>query len=224
MPALTGTYNPDSTYIITVTVTQTGMTKFGFDFEALLGGDTLNAGTLAIMTDSTNDQIMQYTELNDTNLNDVTHTLAGITGVGTKSFSFLWTAPATGAGAVTFFVAGLANNTISSKLGAYVYTDSLVLIQSTVGIAEKAAKNFNLSVFPNPTSENLNVQFSLKGISSVNMDMLDINGSKVADLISENGMNGVINKTFDVSTLAKGIYFVRLNINGESTIQKIVVE
>ncbi len=94
----------------------------------------------------------------------------------------------------------------------------------TVGIAEAVAKDYNLSVFPNPSSDNLNVKFSLKGISSVNMDIIDITGRKVADLISENGMNGEVNKTFNISSYAKGIYFVRLKINNESTLEKIVVE
>ena len=51
-----------------------------------------------------------------------------------------------------------------------------------------------------------------------------MNGRKVAELISENGMNGEVNKTFNISSYEKGIYFVRLSINNEITIQKIVVE
>ena len=108
-------------------------------------------------------------------------------------------------------------------LGAWVYTDSLV-IKNTTGIVTKLAKDFNFSVYPNPISDNLNVKFTLNGASSVNMDMIDITGRKVADFISGNEMNGEINNTFDVSYLTKGIYFIRLKVNDELTVKKIVIE
>ena len=180
-------------------------------------------GTFAIITDSTNDQIMANGN-NDPSLNDVTHTLSGISGKVTKSWYFNWTAPTTGTGVVTFFVAGVANTSKTSAAGAYVYTDSLVVPQTTMGINELNSSAFNLSVFPNPLTENMNVKFSLKETSSVTMEIFDVNGNKVSDLISENEMSGDINKTFNVSTLAKGIYFVKLEINNKSTLKKIVVE
>jgi hypothetical protein len=216
-PSLAGGYAAGTKYTVTVTVANTGMVDFGFDFEALTNATT-NGGTLAIMTDTTDDQIMA-----NGSLNDVTHTLTGISGNGTKSFSFYWTAPATGSSTVTFYAAGVANNQTAHATGAYVYTDSLV-IKNTTGIEANVAKDFNLSVYPNPSSNNLYVNFSLNGASSVNMDMIDITGRKVAELISENEMNGVINKTFDVSSLTKGIYFIRLKINDQLTVKKIVVE
>jgi hypothetical protein len=216
-----GGYVPGTKYTIKVTVTNTGMVDFGFDLEALLSGDTTNAGTLAIITDSTNDQIKANAIISG--LTDVTHTQTGYSGNGTKSWYFYWTAPTTGTGIVTFFEAGVANTTTVGA-GGNVYTDSLVVPQTTMGINELNSSAFNLSVFPNPLTENMNVKFSLKETSSVTMEIFDVNGNKVSDLISENEMNGDVNKTFNVSTLAKGIYFVRLNINGESTIQKIVVE
>ena len=156
-------------------------------------------------------------------LTDVTHTSTGISGNGTKSFSFYWTTPATGSATVTFYAAGLANSTKTSATGAWVYTDSLV-IKNTTGIVTKLAKDFNFSVYPNPISDNLNVKFTLNGASSVNMDMIDITGRKVADFISGNEMNGEINNTFDVSYLTKGIYFIRLKVNDELTVKKIVIE
>ena len=57
VPTLTGGYVPGTKYTVTVTVAQTGMDYFGFDFKALLNSTT-NGGTLAIMTDTTDDQIM----------------------------------------------------------------------------------------------------------------------------------------------------------------------
>ena len=220
VPTLAGGYYPDSVYTVTVTVSQVGDSLFGFDFEALLNATT-NGGTLSLLTPSTD---VKTKADESTAITDVVHTGTGNNTKNSHAFSFYWTAPATGTGTVTFYTSGLAANDDGSTSGDYCYTTSMPLAQNTVGIAETVAKDYNLSVFPNPSSDNLNVKFSLKGISSVNMDIIDITGRKVADLISENGMNGEVNKTFNISSYAKGIYFVRLKINNESTLEKIVVE
>jgi hypothetical protein len=218
VPSLAGGYYPDSVYTVTVTVSQVGDSLFGFDFEALTNATT-NGGTLSLLTPSTDVK----TKASSTRL-DVLQTGTGNISLNSHAFSFKWTAPATGSGTVTFYASGLAADNDGGTSGDYCYTTSMVLTQNTVGIAETVAKDYNLSVFPNPSSDNLNVKFSLKGISSVNMDIIDITGSKVADLISENGMNGEVNKTFNISSYAKGIYFVRLKINNETIMQKIVVQ
>jgi hypothetical protein len=155
---------------------------------------------------------------------DVTHTGTGNNTSNSHAFSFYWTAPAAGAGTVTFYTSGLAANGTGGTSGDYTYTTSLALSQNTVGIDEVPAENYNFSVFPNPSSEDFNVKFSLKELSTVNIDLIDINGKKVVNFISESGMNGEVNKTFNISSYAKGIYFVRLKINNESTLEKIVVE
>ncbi len=220
VPALTGGYVPGTKYTVTVTVTQTGDSLFGFDFEALLNATT-NGGTLSLLTPSTD---VKTKADGSTAITDVVHTGTGNNTKNSHAFSFYWTAPATGTGTVTFYTSGLAANDDGNTTGDWVYTTSMAVMQNTAGISEVLAKEINFSVYPNPSSDNLNVKFSLNGISSVNIDMIDMNGRKVAELISENGMNGEVNKTFNISSYEKGIYFVRLSINNEITIQKIVVE
>jgi len=217
-PSLAGGYTPGTKYTVTVTVSQTGLSLFGFDFEALTNSTT-NGGTISLISTSTDVQTMT-----SSSRLDATHTGTGNNTSNSHAFSFYWTAPAAGSGTVTFYTSGLAANNNGSASGDYCYTTSLALSQNTVGIAEVPAGNYNFSVFPNPATENLNVKFLLKEASSVTVDVLNIDGKKVANLISENGMNGEVNKTFNISSFAKGIYFVRLKINDKSTIEKIVVE
>jgi hypothetical protein len=66
------------------------------------------------------------------------------------------------------------------------------------------------------------VNFVLKETSDVTMDLMDINGNKVANLISDNGSNGNINKNFDLSSYSKGVYFIRLNVNGKISTNRVV--
>jgi hypothetical protein len=221
VPALTNGYVPGTEYTVTVTVSYPGDSIYGFDFEALLNATT-NGGTISLLSPSVDVKTLPY----NTTLTDAVHTGTGNKSLNSHAFSFYWTAPATGTGTVTFYAAGMGTNDdgTGTPVNDWVYTTSKILTQSASGIAEVMAKDFNFSTFPNPATDNLNVKFSLKGVSAVTMDMIDINGKKVANLISENGLNGEINRTYNISSYAKGIYFVRLSINNETTMQKIVVE
>ena len=225
LPSLANGYVPDSVYTITVTVSDAvapNNALFGFGCEALLASGA-NGGTLAI----TNTALTKLAtkSVSGNVRNNVVQLASGLNvGPNTQPFSFHWTAPADGSGTVTFYTAGVAADNSGDQTGDYVYNTSMAVNESTVGIKNVVAQEFNFSIFPNPSSNNLNVKFSLKGISTVVMDLIDLNGKKVASLISANGMNGEVNRTFDISSYAKGVYFVSLKINNQSTMEKIVVE
>ena len=86
--------------------------------------------------------------------------------------------------------------------------DIKVTAGNTAGITE--AENANVVLYPNPVNDKLNIV--AEGIQEVNV--LDINGRTVMTLQNTN--------TIDMSTMANGVYFVRvITANGVST-QKIV--
>jgi HYR domain/Secretion system C-terminal sorting domain len=94
---------PGATYNMTLTVSQAGQPLFGMGLEALNTASTTNAGNL---TAGNGTQIlMKGTRQN------VTHTFGGgATSLGSKAFTFTWTAPAVAGPTVTFYYAGLAAN------------------------------------------------------------------------------------------------------------------
>ncbi len=110
-------YVPDSTYNITLSHTQSGIVKFGFEITALNASNAkvgtlilTNTSTMALST-GTRDYIMQKT--------------AGTSGAGgTISWSFQWKAPATPAGNITFYAAVNATNNNNSDAGDQIYTKS----------------------------------------------------------------------------------------------------
>ena len=79
-------YVPGTTYTITGTVTSSGKTIFGFEISPQNPNGVL-VGSLTI-TNTTATKIVSSKY--------VTHTQAGTAGTNTKSWSFNWTAPATG--------------------------------------------------------------------------------------------------------------------------------
>ena len=204
-PSITpGYYLPNTTYTVTATVANTGELKAGIDLAA-------SAGTLAA---GSNTKILNA---------EIVQTGTGnITSTGSVDLDFVWTSPASGT--VTFNYAAIAANNNAATSGDFWNIGTTTLALSGVGIAENTISNFNLSVFPNPASDNMNVKFILKETSSVSVDLFNINGNKVANLISENGMKGDINKIFNVSSYSKGIYFLQIKNEKSSFLKKIIIE
>lgn len=124
-------YVPNTTYAITVTLDRTGQSRWGFEMTVLRNSDDLTAGTLARTTDFTKEQsgtVSGNTRTYEGHTQDWGQdgTYAGTTG--SVQWTFDWTAPAAGAGAVTFYAAGVAaDNSGTSGSGDYVYTKTLVL-------------------------------------------------------------------------------------------------
>lgn len=107
-------YIPGQTYSINVTVAQSGISKFGFGFEAVNSSNT-TAGTL-VVTNAALTKTLSGTRVNMTHL-----TNSGL-GLGAKSFTFNWIAPAASNGTVTFYSAGNAANGNNSDSGDFIYT------------------------------------------------------------------------------------------------------
>jgi hypothetical protein len=78
--------------------------------------------------------------------------------------------------------------------------------------------DFTVTMYPNPAKEQVSIR--IDGMSGkVNVALIDMSGRTVMSDTMENG-DAILN----VSTLAKGTYFVRLNGEGISTVRKLVVQ
>lgn len=117
-------YNAGQTYQVSVTVARTGQSLFGFSAVAL-NQNGQNAGTLVAGVDN-------HTETSSesgTSRNYVTHNFNGGLTLNQKTFTFSWTAPASGN--VSFYFTGLAANNNGGTTGDFVYSTSLSLSQTT---------------------------------------------------------------------------------------------
>jgi|GEM_PF-2845990 len=84
----------------------------------------------------------------------------------------------------------------------------------------EAGSTFNF--LPNPTSGKLSVEFSGNN-TEVDITLYDCMGKKVMDVFhSDNSLNQTQNIEVDLSGLAEGIYFAKVNANNKVTSHKIV--
>lgn len=99
----------------------------------------------------------------------------------------------------------------------YTFT---ALFDRNEGISD-VASNMALSLYPNPTSSSATI--SLAGIKGkVTIIIVDMSGRKV---VSETvDCAGDCQKTVNVSNLAQGAYFVRIESEGFNSVKKLVVK
>jgi len=77
--------------------------------------------------------------------------------------------------------------------------------------------------YPNPFNPHTNIEFYLDRISKVKLNVYDIKGRLVKDLISNEIVAGHHKITFDGSALASGVYFCEINVNDFKDIKKIIM-
>lgn len=72
--------------------------------------------------------------------------------------------------------------------------------------------NFEISLFPNPTIENINFSIDLEEETKVSIEILDISGKIVQKAITRKISKGKFTDKINVSNFAPGIYIFKLTI------------
>ena len=96
----------------------------------------------------------------------------------------------------------------------------------TTGIEDNFLSS-SLNVYPNPASDFATISFDVQQAGQANVSVMNIQGQKVATLMDGTVAAGTqkINWNFaDDSTIASGIYFVKIEHAGKTALQKIVVK
>lgn len=113
------TYALSTDYTITVTLQESGISKFGFEACVKKTADNTQAGTITV-GNSTEQQTKS-----SGGITYIEHTSSGNTGSGgSKSWSFTWTSPSSDIGSVKFYAAGNAANGNGGSDGDHIYTTS----------------------------------------------------------------------------------------------------
>lgn len=97
-------------------------------------------------------------------------------------------------------------------------------IASSVSINDINNIEHQLEVYPNPTSQFINVNYTLKNASSVSLSIIDLLGKTVKTLQEESTIQANIYKQrFSMGDLNNGVYFMRIKINNTESIIKLII-
>ncbi|HPE58284.1 MAG TPA: C25 family cysteine peptidase [Bacteroidales bacterium] len=82
----------------------------------------------------------------------------------------------------------------------------------------------SIVVYPNPASDQFNIEFMIPNHSNVNIKLMNNLGEIKKELFDmENIENGFYSETFSCQNLSPGIYFIVITLNDSTIIRKIVV-
>jgi len=213
-------YVAGQTYTITATaISSASCIRFGFEISAQTASGT-TAGT-AIITNATTTKFALTTSTRW-----VTHTLTGSSASstpGTKTWSYNWTAPASGTGTVTFYGAFNRANNSNSVIGDSIFLSQLVVPESTTGILDAVDDSW-FSVYPVPALNNIFIHLNLDNNSPHQIELTDIAG-KIIRTVADNKMSSSQGNTIEVNTagINPGIYFIRLIHDSSVTVKKIII-
>ena len=182
-------YDPLATYPITVTLSDPGQSRWGFEV-AVKDSNNAQAGTL-IITDATNTisgVSGGITYIKQTS----TGSYAG-TANGPVNWNLSWTAPAAGIGKVYFYASGVAADNDSEDAGDYCYHISQEVPEKTTGVSDNDVGNgsarpdrFVLQQnYPNPFNLATSISYTLKKEGLVNLTIYNILGQKIRTLIDQ---------------------------------------
>ena len=89
--------------------------------------------------------------------------------------------------------------------------------ETTLSVADHSILSGSVSVSPNPTDGDLNINFT-QDIGSLTLDITNVNGQKVLSTT----MEGVGSNTIATNDLASGVYFAHIRSNEGSTTVKFI--
>ena len=98
----------------------------------------------------------------------------------------------------------------------------LALFGTSTGMASLPEIVSAFNIYPNPATDFSSINLELKALSTVLIDLTDMEG-KVVSVIMNEKQNGIVNKQFSTSALPAGNYLVRLRVNGNTATRQLSV-
>ncbi|HPQ09097.1 MAG TPA: T9SS type A sorting domain-containing protein [Bacteroidia bacterium] len=218
-PAIpSGSYTPNQTYTVTVTVSNNAYSKFGFGCEILNVSTNANIGTMPSAGTG-----VTFKTAGNGRKNAVHSTPKS--GTGSASFSFVWTAPSTG-NAVLYAIGNAVNGNGSTSGDKVSSTYSLSLVPDVTGVALNESHIQNLVVFPNPIKDYVNVQFSAStSLNNVSFSIIDLNGKTVFEKKMTSVATGLNNIQFSIpENISNGLYILHTSAENISLKKMIIIQ
>lgn len=80
-----------------------------------------------------------------------------------------------------------------------------------------------LKLYPCPSSDEVNLEYSTLGNGNVSIDIMNPMGQKIAHLFSGTEAAGSHSKRIDISNIPVGMYVISVSSNGENKAQKLII-
>lgn len=99
-----------------------------------------------------------------------------------------------------------------------------LLDPQSASITELNENISSLDIYPNPTSDIVNININLKNNSSVSFEIIDLSGKKMLFQKKMKMEKGEVKTEINTSEIPNGSYVLRVNINGIITSKNIIIK
>ena len=106
---------------------------------------------------------------------------------------------------------------------SYLYVDNLSFVGSVAGINNIDNYVSNINTYPNPTSDNINVELYAQKVSTIKLQLIDITGKLIKE-INVGEVQGNYKHTINTTGISKGIYFLKVIANDAVETKKIIIQ
>ncbi len=145
------------------------------------------------------------------------NTISAVVNGGVGPYTYFWNGNnQSGAGTYGPFC---MNETISCTV-----VDSRGCSRSAQFVGDFSIPEGNLTVFPNPNTDNFVALFSLEKAATIEANLYDSAGNLVKELIIKDAQAGLNQLSFLTSTLAQGVYHLVIFADGKKIHQEKVVK
>jgi hypothetical protein len=135
------------------------------------------------------------------------------------SYTYLNAAEAAPSPAGWYFVSSSSTTIALYLIRAYV--------RFTTGVTQEVSPvptQFNLGQnYPNPFNPSTLISYQLSAVSQVTLNIYDVLGREVAELVNKRQNPGHYSVDFDASALPSGVYYYRLATDGNKSVKKMVL-
>ncbi len=115
------------------------------------------------------------------------------------------------------------NNAVSAILVLYEYeVDSAGGGPQSSQSMPTQTGHLTLSVYPNPVKKVIGIEYNLPAKTDIKLSIFDVTGRLIKNIVSENQESGIFHKSFDITNLSQGVYFIRLNTRDKSLVEKVI--
>lgn len=174
---LVESYMPDTNYDIRLSINAASGTPSAYGFQMVtLASDDTNAGEWRELAD----------EFNVVNLLDRAYAEHAMP-LTTNSMTLPWTAPAEGTGDINIFATGNAVDRTGSAAGDDANSVQVTLSEAiTSSSSDLAISTAKVSIYPNPTFDNVSVKLEDKSISG-SVTIFNVLGREMRNFAFDNG-------------------------------------
>ncbi len=105
----------------------------------------------------------------------------------------------------------------------YLWVDNLAFSGVVTGIKNQESVLSDVSIFPNPSSETINVNVDLKSEQKIMIELIDFTG-KIILTKDLGSLLGKSKQTIHVNGIAKGTYMIKIVSDKATETRKVIIE